>query len=46
MLWLWHHLFLEEKQVLLESKNLDVRKNKFRNSKTYTHDLFNNNTIQ
>ena len=38
---------LEEKQVLLESKNLDVRKNKISEIlKTYTHDLFNNNTIQ
>ena len=38
---------LEEKQVLLESRNLDIRKNKISEIlKTYTHDLFNNNTIQ
>ena len=36
---------LEEKQVLLESRNLDIRKNKISEIlKTYTHDLFNNNT--
>ena len=38
---------LEEKQVLLESKNLNLRKNKISEIlKTYTHDVFNNNTIQ
>ena len=38
---------LEEKQILLESKTLDLRKNKISEIlKTYTHDVFNNNTIQ
>ena len=38
---------LEEKQVLLEAKNLDVRKNRIAEIlKTYTHDFFNNTTIQ
>jgi uncharacterized protein len=38
---------LEEKQVLLEAKNLDVRKNKIAEIlTTYTHDNFNNTTIQ
>ena len=38
---------LEEKQVLLEAKNLNVRKNKIAEIlKTYTHDIFNNTTIQ
>ena len=38
---------MEEKQILLESKNLDVRKNKISEIlKTYTHDIFNNTTIQ
>jgi uncharacterized protein len=38
---------LEEKQVLLEAKNLDVRKNKIAEIlSTYTHDVFNNTTIQ
>ena len=38
---------LEEKQILLETKNLDVRKNKISEIlKTYTYDLFNNTTIQ
>ena len=38
---------LEEKQILLESKTLDLRKNKISEIlKTYTHDIFNNNTIQ
>ena len=38
---------LEEKQVLLEAKNLDVRKNKIAEIlNTYTHDVFNNNTLQ
>ena len=38
---------VEEKQVLLEAENLDIRKNKI--SKiltTYTHDVFNNTTLQ
>ena len=38
---------LEEKQVLLEAKNLDVRRNRIAEIlKTYTHDFFNNTTIQ
>ena len=38
---------LEEKQILLESKTIGVRKNKISEIlKTYTHDIFNNNTIQ
>jgi len=38
---------LEEKQVLLESKNLSVRKNKIAEIlSTYTYDVFNNTTIQ
>ena len=38
---------LEEKQVLLESKNLDERKNKIAEIlSTYTHDLYNNTTLQ
>ena len=38
---------LEEKQVLLEAKNLDVRKNKISQIlSTYTFDDFNNTTIQ
>ena len=38
---------LEEKQVLLEAKNLDVRKNKIAEIlKTYTYDNFNNTTLQ
>ena len=38
---------LEEKQILLEAKNLDLRKNKIAEIlKTYSHDLFNNNTLQ
>ena len=38
---------LEEKQVLLEAKNLDIRKNKIAEIlKTYTHDIFNNTTLQ
>ena len=38
---------LEEKQILLESKNLDDRKNKIAEIlNTYTHDNFENNTIQ
>ena len=38
---------LEEKQVLLEAKNLDVRKNRIAEIlSTYTHDVFNNTTVQ
>ena len=38
---------LEEKQVLLEAKNLNVRKNKIAEIlSTYSHDVFNNNTLQ
>ncbi len=38
---------LEEKQILLEAKNLDVRKNKITEIlSTYTHDKYNNTTIQ
>ena len=38
---------LEEKQVLLEAKNLDVRKNKIAEIlNTYTHDVFYNTTLQ
>jgi len=38
---------LEEKQVLLEAKNLDTRKDKIAKIlNTYTHDVFNNTTIQ
>ena len=38
---------LEEKQVLLETINLDNRKNKISEIlKTYNHDVFENNTIQ
>ena len=38
---------LEEKQVLLEAKNLNVRKNKIAEIlKTYTYDNFNNTTLQ
>jgi len=38
---------LEEKQVLLEAENLDLRKNKISEIlSTYTHDVFNNTTIQ
>ena len=38
---------LEEKQVLLESQNLEIRKNKIAEIlSTYTHDNFDNNTIQ
>ena len=38
---------LEEKQVLLEAENLDVRKDKISQIlSTYTFDNFNNNTIQ
>ena len=38
---------LEEKQILLEAENLDVRKNKISEIlKTYTFDIYENNTIQ
>ena len=38
---------LEEKQVLLEAKNLSVRKNRISEIlSTYTHDVFNNTTLQ
>ena len=38
---------LEEKQVLLEAKNLVIRKNKIAEIlSTYSHDVFNNNTLQ
>ncbi len=38
---------LEEKQILLETKNLDVRKNKIAEIlSTYTYDVYDNNTIQ
>ena len=38
---------LEEKQILIEAKNIQVRKNKISEIlKTYTYDVFNNNTIQ
>ena len=38
---------LEEKQILLEAKNLSVRKNRIAEIlSTYTHDIFNNTTLQ
>ena len=38
---------LEEKQVLLEAKNLDMRKDKIAEIlNTYSYDVFNNTTIQ
>ena len=38
---------LEEKQVLLEAKNLDMRKNKIAEIlTTYTYDIYDNTTIQ
>ena len=38
---------LEEKQVLLEAKDLNVRKNKISEIlSTYTHDLYDNTTLQ
>ena len=38
---------LEEKQFLLEAKNLDIRKNKIAEIlSTYSHDIFDNTTIQ
>ena len=38
---------MEEKQVLLEANNLNIRKNKIAEIlSTYTHDVFNNTTLQ
>jgi len=38
---------LEEKQILLEAKNLDLRKDKIAEIlKTYTFDIYENNTVQ
>ena len=38
---------LEEKQMLLESKNLDIRKNKISQIlNTYTYDIYDNTTVQ
>jgi Lon protease-like protein len=38
---------LEEKQVLLEAKNLNIRKNRIAEIlSTYTYDIFNNTTLQ
>ena len=38
---------LEEKQILLEAENLNIRKNKIAEIlSTYTYDVFNNNTLQ
>ena len=38
---------LEEKQILLEAKNLNERKEKISEIlKTYTHDIYENNTLQ
>ena len=38
---------LEEKQILLESENLDIRKNKISEIlSTYNHDIYDNNTLQ
>ncbi len=38
---------LEEKQILLEAKNLDSRKSKIADIlTTYTYDQYNNNTLQ
>ena len=38
---------IEEKQVLLEAKNLDIRKNKIAEIlKTYTYDIYENKTLQ
>jgi len=38
---------LEEKQILLESKNLESRKQNITEIlKTYTHDIYNNSTLQ
>ena len=41
------HFSLEEKQMLLETKTLDIRKDKISEIlKTYSHDVFNNYTLQ
>ena len=38
---------LEEKQILLEADNIDLRKNKIAEIlSTYTHDVFDNTTLQ
>ncbi|WP_440681415.1 LON peptidase substrate-binding domain-containing protein [Candidatus Pelagibacter sp. HIMB1623] len=38
---------LEEKQILLEAQNIDIRKNKISEIlKTYSHDIYENNTLQ
>ena len=38
---------LEEKQVLLEAKNRDTRKNKIAEIlSTYTYDIYDNTTVQ
>ena len=38
---------LEEKQILLESKNLEIRKNKIAEIlNTYNYDHFDNTTVQ
>ena len=38
---------LEEKQVLLEAKNLEIRKKRIAEIlNTYTYDLFDNTTLQ
>ena len=38
---------LEEKQVLLEAKNLNIRKSRIANIlTTYNFDQYNNNTLQ
>ena len=38
---------LEEKQILLEAQNLDIRKNKIAEIlNTYTNDIFDNTTLQ
>ena len=38
---------LEEKQILLEAKNLEIRKQNITEIlKTYTHDIYDNNTLQ
>ena len=38
---------LEEKQVLLEAENLNIRKNKIAEIlSTYNYDIFNNTTLQ
>ena len=38
---------LEEKQILLEAKNLNLRKNKIAEIlTTYSHDVFDNTTLQ